>query len=133
VLDPQIYTLFHVAVADNFVNDDTNSSWGDVVYNSGSAMVVFVWHALLFCCVGLDIDDITDMVRSQIGRKLDGSSLLETSLEHVARTRSVTERVRHLEDFLDVCLKKQYRNKLPFCPSMNHVYLMGRLRKLMLL
>lgn len=42
MLDPQVYTLLHVTVSDNFVDNDTNSSWGDVVHDTSSAVVVFV-------------------------------------------------------------------------------------------
>ena len=42
VLDPQVDPLLHVTVTNDFVNDDTNSSWSDVVHDTRSAVVVFV-------------------------------------------------------------------------------------------
>jgi len=75
-------------------------------------MVVFVGHALLLGGVGLDVDDIADAVVDEVCREFHGAVLwrvceacsrrdgwivtLEAPLEHVARARTVTERVRHL-------------------------------------
>jgi hypothetical protein len=78
-------------------------------------MVVFVGHTLLLSGIGLDVNDVSDMVVDQEGRQLDGAVVcarsevrtpesinvgrtLEPPLEHVARTRAVTKGVRHLED-----------------------------------
>ena len=36
VLDAKIYTLLHVAVADNLMHDDTNSRRGNIVDNTGT-------------------------------------------------------------------------------------------------
>lgn len=60
-------------------------------------MVVFIWHTLLLRGVGFDVDDISDLVNSQEGGKGDHSLVLEASLEHITRSRSHTERMRHCE------------------------------------
>ena len=77
-------------------------------------MVELVWHALLLCGISLDVDNVTYPVVHKESRQLNGAMLctdvntrskflcseqltLESPLEHVARTRSVTIGVRHLE------------------------------------
>ena len=79
-------------------------------------MVVLVGHALLLRGIRLDIDDVTNAEVGEVGGQLDGAVFyehrlrseeilnarskfrtLEAPLEHVARTRAVTEGVRHLE------------------------------------
>jgi hypothetical protein len=54
-------------------------------------MVVLVGHTLLLGTVGFDVDNVPDPVDLQERRKFDLSSLLETSLEHVASATAVTE------------------------------------------
>lgn len=79
-------------------------------------MVVFVGHTLLLSSVGLDINNISNTVVGEVCGQLDGAMFynpstsamfkpaetsprtLEAPLEHVTRTRPVTEGVRHLED-----------------------------------
>lgn len=52
-------------------------------------------HTLLLGGVGLDVDNVADSVGPHELRELNLAGLLEATLEHVARSRSVTERVRH--------------------------------------
>merc|ERR1739841_156720 len=83
VLNPQVHSLLHVTVTNDLVDNNTDCSWGDVVDDTRSAVVVFVRHALLFSGVGLDVDNVTNVVSAEVGRKPDRTSLLETALEHV--------------------------------------------------
>lgn len=78
-------------------------------------MVKLVGHALLLCCICLDVNNISDTVGNQKCRNFDVTMFcegqvsfytqcanvkytFETPLEHMTRTRPVTERVRHFED-----------------------------------
>ena len=81
-------------------------------------MVVLVRHTLLLGSISLDVDDIADTIRDQVCRQTDcamfcspniiqslhlhqmhNNHTSEAPLEHVARTRAVTERVRHFEAY----------------------------------
>ena len=78
-------------------------------------MVELVGHALLLSSIGLNVNNVANAEVDEVRRHLDGAMLwrpslsrkhstrskvrtLEAPLEHVARTRAVTEGVRHLED-----------------------------------
>lgn len=91
MFDTEIHPLLEVAVAYNLVDNDTDSMGSDVVDNASPSVVVFVRHTLLLGGVGLDIDDVTNAVVDEVCRHFDGAMVLEAPLEHVARTRAVTE------------------------------------------
>jgi len=67
--------LLQVPVPDDLVDDDTNSARSDVVDDSGTAVVVLVRHAALHGGVGLDVDDVADLVVDQVRRHLDRAGL----------------------------------------------------------
>lgn len=93
VLDSDVHSLLNVAVANDLVDDDTNSIWCDIVDDSSSSarpivtiptpiaeddnipVVVFVGHTLLLCGIGLDIDNVADTVGNKVCRDLDGALL----------------------------------------------------------
>ena len=45
MLDPDVDTLFNVAIPDALVDDDADGGFGDVVDDAGFAVVDFVGHA----------------------------------------------------------------------------------------
>jgi len=91
VLDTDVNTLLHVAVAHDLVDDDSDGVGGDVVDDACPTVVVFVGHTPLLRSISLDIDDITNAEGDQVRRHLDHAGLLEAALEHMARTRPVTK------------------------------------------
>lgn len=130
VLHTDVYSLLNVTVTDDLVDDNTDGVGGDIVDDTGTAIlyhdplaslvvkcpsanipvVVLVRHTLLLGRIRLDVDDISNAVRNQVGRQLNRTVFcvsllvqpplpkpqsirrtLEATLEHVARTRAVTE------------------------------------------
>lgn len=98
MLDPDVYSLLDVSVANDLVDDDTNSPGGDVVDDasppvvmrsksrvvrgeiSDKPVVVFVRHTLLLRSVCLDVDDITDPKVNEVRRELDETLLYESEV-----------------------------------------------------
>jgi len=91
VLDTEVDTLLKVSVPYDLVDDHTDCGWRDVVYDSSSSVIVLVGHTLLLGGIRLDVDDISNVVVDEEGGQLGRSVVLEPLLEHVARTRPVTE------------------------------------------
>ena len=46
MFDADVDALLNVAIADDFVEDDAEGRFGDVVYHAGFAVVNFVRHAV---------------------------------------------------------------------------------------
>ena len=85
MLDTEVHSFLDVAVADDLVDNDTDSGRGDVVYNTSTAteqessnivkdssrwnapVVVLVRHTLLLSSIGFDVNDISNMVVDQEG------------------------------------------------------------------
>ena len=86
MLDPDVHPLLDVTVADDLVDDDTNSTGSYIVDNPSSTvvickshvwcetrygdepMVVFVWHTLLLSSIGLNVDDVTNPEINEVRR-----------------------------------------------------------------
>jgi hypothetical protein len=93
------------------LEDNTDGGLGDVVDDTGLAVVDLVGHTLLdrtcllmspplstafawflgFRTVGYDIDDITDLVLLEVGRERDHTLLLEVPRETVAASAIVAQ------------------------------------------
>jgi hypothetical protein len=105
MFDAEVHTLFHVTATDLLVDDHTDSGLGDVVDNTGTTgikttlvytmetlfegggnlpVVELVGHTLLDSSVGLDINDISNLVGLQVGGQGDGTMFAEVAREHVA-------------------------------------------------
>jgi len=67
--------LLQVCTRRSCGSDDTYSSRCDVVEDSGTAVVVLVRHVALHGGVGLDVDDIANLVVDQVRRHLDRAGL----------------------------------------------------------
>ncbi len=60
MLDADIDSFFDVSITDSFVNYDADGGFGDIVDNTGFAMVDFVGHAFLDGSIRFDVDDVSD-------------------------------------------------------------------------
>lgn len=90
VLNSQVDLLLDISVANNLVDKNTDGGLGDVVNDTSLTVVVLVGHTLLDRTVSLDVNDVTNLVDSQVSGQRNCSVLLEVTLEHVTSTRSVT-------------------------------------------
>jgi len=90
VLDAYVDALLEVAVADWLVENHADGGFGDVVDDAGLAVVVFVWHTLLYGSVADYVDDISDFVLLEIDGHMNATRLLETSCKGISGTRSET-------------------------------------------
>lgn len=95
MLDADANTLLNVTGTNRLVNDDAEGTLRDVEDNTSLAMVELVGHTLLDGTIGLDIDQITDLVGLHVGGKLDHPMITEGTGEEMASTGTVTEGVRH--------------------------------------
>ena len=105
MLDPNVHPLLDVTVADNLVDDDTNSTGSDIVDNPSPAaatckycvryearsrdepMIVFVGHALLLGSVGFDVDNVTNPVVKEVCREFDETLLCKSEVSQKSRER----------------------------------------------
>ena len=99
MLNTDVDTFLNVAVSNDFVDDDTDGMWGNVVNDTSSSvtmyikyrtssiiacnapMVVFVGHATLHGRVGLDVDDVSYAVVDEVCRESDAAMLWWTSVK----------------------------------------------------
>jgi len=67
VLDSKIDSLLDVPVLDFLVDDHANRTLGDIIDNASLSMIHLVRHTFLHSTVGLDINNISNLILTQIG------------------------------------------------------------------
>ena len=97
MLDSDMNTLFDDASVDQLVDTNSNSGLGDVEDNSGASVVSLVGHTLVDGRIGEDVYVVTDLDVHHVLTEMNGSLLPEFLGKHVARTRSGSEGVGHLD------------------------------------
>ncbi len=83
------------SVSDLFVDDDSQSSGVDVEDCTGSAVVVFVGHGFVDSTIDNNINDITDLVGSEVLGHSDSSVASESLLEFVSGSSFISVAVSH--------------------------------------
>ena len=81
VLDSDVDALGDDSLSDLLVDDDSDGPRVDVEDGAGSAMVIFIGHALVDRAVDNNVNDVTDLVGCKGSRDVDGSVLLESLSE----------------------------------------------------
>lgn len=99
MLDTDVDALLHVSRADDLVDNDSDSVGRDVIDDAGFAVVELVGHALVDRAIGLDVDNVANLVGLEVGGELCGALLAECAREEVPSARSVTEGVGHCSVF----------------------------------
>lgn len=67
VLHSDVNSLFNIAVADNFVDDNTDSTRSNVVDDAGATMVEFVGHAFLLSSISFNVNNVANTVVDEVG------------------------------------------------------------------
>ena len=95
MFDPDVDALGDDSLSDLLVDNDTDGSGVDVEDTSGSAVIVFVGHALVDGSVNNDVNDISDLVGSECFRDVNGTVLFESLSEFVSGPSLVSVAVSH--------------------------------------
>jgi len=90
VFGTDVDSLLEISVADLLVDDDTDGALGDVVDDTGLAVIDLVWHTLLLSTVHSNVDNISNLVLLKEGREGDHTRSLEPSGEGITSTGSET-------------------------------------------
>jgi len=91
MFDADVHALLQVSVSNHFVDDNTNSMGRHVINDASATVVVLVRHTPLHCSIRLNVHDVSNSVVYKVRRQLNGTMFFEATLEHMARTRPITE------------------------------------------
>merc|ERR1719215_1798460 len=78
------------------VDDNAESTLGNIEHASGLAVVGLVGHTLLEGTATLNVNNVTPLVDLQVGGQMFHSLLLVGTREHVSRTTTKSLRIGHL-------------------------------------
>jgi hypothetical protein len=95
MLNSDMKSLGDDSVSDLFVYDDSQSSGVDIEDCAGSAVIVFVGHGFVDSTIDNDINDITDLVCSEVLGHSDSSVASESLLEFVSGSSFISVAVSH--------------------------------------
>ena len=109
MLDSDVESFLDYSISDLFVNKNAQRSWIYVEDGSGSAVIVFVWHALVNSTINDDVDDVSNFECSKVGRHVNGSVASETFLEFVSGSSLISVTVGHGSKKL-INIKNKYFN-----------------------
>lgn len=90
MLNSDVDSLLDVTVLDLLVDDDTDSGLGDVVDDTSLSVVDLEGHTLLNSTVNSDINDVSNVVLSEVGVQGDHALLAEVPAEGIAGARSLS-------------------------------------------
>lgn len=96
MLNSDVDALGDDAVANLFVDDDSDGSGVDVEDASGTSVIVLVGHALVDGSVDSNVNDVSDLVAGEGLGDVDSSMLLESLSELVSGSAFVSVAVGHL-------------------------------------
>ena len=91
VLNTNMDTLLKDASVNVLVHTNTDGGLGDVENDTGTSVVVLVWHTLVNGRVGKDVNVVTDLNRKHVLGKVGHAMLPELLGKHVTRTRADSE------------------------------------------
>jgi len=96
VLNAHMDSLVDVSVSDLLEDFDSDGTAGNVPDTSGSTVVELEGHTLVDVGIGLNVNNITDLVGGEEDAALKRSVVTELSLEEISCSSAKTVRVWHV-------------------------------------
>ena len=95
MLNADMNSLLDDSSVDQLVDTNTDGRLGYVKDNTGTSVVELVWHTSVDGGIGKNVHVITNLDALQVLGHVGKTALAELLGEHVARTRSDSEGMRH--------------------------------------